>query len=69
MRVLIPLLQPRKVLLFSAHSLLQRSQGHVPSISTSSEKLSMIRIKTMMPSTVTLSNVGSTTMVRTITTP
>ena len=36
---------------------LDRFHGHTPSISTSSEKLSRIRIRTMIPSTVTLSNV------------
>ena len=36
---------------------LNRFHGHTPSISTSSEKLSRIRIRTMSPSTVTLSNV------------
>jgi hypothetical protein len=36
---------------------LNRFHGHAPSISTSSEKLSRIRIRTMIPSTVTLWNV------------
>ena len=36
---------------------LNRFHGHTPSISTASEKLSRIRIRTMIPSTVTLSNV------------
>jgi hypothetical protein len=36
---------------------LNRFHGHTPSISTSREKLSRIRIRTMIPSTVTLSNV------------
>ena len=51
-------------LLFFRPIPLERSAGHVPSISTSSVKLSRIRVSTMTPSTVTLSNVGSTTMVR-----
>ena len=36
---------------------LNRFHGHTPSISTSREKLSRIRIRTMIPSTVTLWNV------------
>jgi hypothetical protein len=43
-----------------------RLHGHAPSISTSSEKLSRMRMTTMAPSTATLSSVGSTTMVRTM---
>ncbi len=44
----------------------QRFHGHAPSISTSSEKLSTIRIRTIPPSTATLSRVWSTTIVRTM---
>ena len=42
----------------------QRFHGQAPSISTSSEKLSTIRMATMTARIATLSSVGSTTMVR-----
>ena len=42
----------------------QRRQGATPSISISSEKLRKVRIRTMSPSTITFSIVGSTATVR-----
>ena len=43
-----------------------RFHGQTPSISTSNEKLSTIRMATIIPSTPTLLTVGSTMMVRTM---
>ena len=44
----------------------QRFHGHMPSTSTSSEKLRTIRMTMMSPRTATLSRVGSTMIVRTM---